>query len=1128
MPWKLNRKQAINECFMKMNLQSAMVASAIMIVVNVGIGAPEPAHSTTMQNNRLDGKGWLIATDDKNQGREARWFVSPWPEAKPTAVPGAMQEVFPNYHGLVWYWKTFDAPRNSDPQGRYLLHFQSVDYKADVWVNGKEVGSHEDAEEPFVLDVTNAVRSGTGNLLAVRVLNPNNKPIDGLTLGQTARGAKVLPSGPGMEWNFGGILDSVELLAAPAVRIDDLHVVPNWQTGEIEVSATLRNAAKQAGKVRLGLTVAPATSGENADETALEMTAPVGQSVLKGKLRVPQHRLWTLDEPFLYRVSARLQAEGSPAADEQSVRCGFRDFDFTNGYFRLNGHRILLKSAHSVWTTPIKLHSSDDLQMIRRDIIYAKTMGFNMIRFLPFAASRAHLDLCDELGVMAMQQAASSWCMGDSPKMRERFDRSLLGVVRRDRNHPCIALWYLLNETKDGPVFSHALDVLPKVRALDETRVCLLNSGRFDNRTQEIAGLSRPGSKAWEVPGLGDVHNYMPVPHREREINWLRTEGAMGKQPVLLSEYGIASAVDLPTFVRYYERLNATDKMDALYYRRLLNQFMADWNRWHLDSVFGRPEDYFKAALTANASQRRLGMNAIRANPHLVGYSMTALHDEVSCGEGPITFMRDLKPGAVDAIRTGFAPLRWCLFVEPQTVYRGGKIKAKVDLANEDALRPGDYAVEVALFDPNQSPVLKEIVPLHIADPKTEPPFAQAVWDKEVPIDGPSGRYRLTARFVSGASAVDDEAEFFVVDSQQMPEVKARVALWGNDPELEAWLKAKGIACRPFAPGASPDGEVILISGNRLANRPLLDTFSRLIEQGATAIMLKPQTMLTDESARMPARWTVFEKFSNDVPEPTPGQLTSVPETLYLGEQTGKRHEVEAEKDGSCQDLSPLWGGVEEKAVAFLYVPFEIQRGGFHEIKFGADYWYKAWLDGKAVSDTLATGNDGGEQAALNHRALVDLKEGAHLLVVKVVSGMYGCRLRLSICQRDALAAYHSPAVKRIDVCAGFYHRDDWARRHPIFDGLPTGLLDWVTYRNIVPQGGFCLDHPDAADEVVCGAIQTSYGYNSGPYVAVHRHGVGRIVINTLNIRENLGKDPVAERLLRNLLNYAVAARPRH
>ena len=280
--------------------------------------------------------------------------------------------------------------------------------------------------------------------------------------------------------------------------------------------------------------------------------------------------------------------------------------------------------------------------------------------------------------------------------------------------------------------------------------------------------------------------------------------------------------------------------------------------------------------------------------------------------------------------------------------------------------------------------------------------------------------------------------------------------------------------------------------------------------------MLKPGMTGPDG---MPARWTVFEKFEKDTPEPDLGQLTSVPEKFQLGGQTGKRHEIEVGNDGGCQDLSPLWGGDRTNAVAYLYVPFNIKNGGSFELKLGADWWYKAWLDGKPVSDTLSSGNGVGPQAALNHGALVDLKEGAHLLVVKVVSGNEGCRLRLSLCEPDALAAFHSPSMKVTDAL-GLYHRDDWARQHPIFDGLPTGLLDWVTYRNIVPQRGICLDHVDAADEVVCGSIRTSYGYESGPYVAIHRLGAGRIVMNALNIRENLGKDPVAERLLRNLLNY--------
>ena len=151
----------------------------------------------------LDGEGWQIVTDPDNQGREAGWFKAPQPEAKTAAVPSTIQEAFPDYHGLAWYWRSFDAPVNPDPAGRTLLRFWAVDYKADVWVNGVLVGSHEDGEEPFSLDVTAAVKPGEENLLAIRVLNPTHEPIVGIVLNETARCAKSLPHAPGALWNFG-------------------------------------------------------------------------------------------------------------------------------------------------------------------------------------------------------------------------------------------------------------------------------------------------------------------------------------------------------------------------------------------------------------------------------------------------------------------------------------------------------------------------------------------------------------------------------------------------------------------------------------------------------------------------------------------------------------------------------------------------------------------------------------------------------------------------------------------------------------------------------------------------------------------------------------------------------------
>ena len=104
------------------------------------------------------------------------------------------------------------------------------------------------------------------------------------------------------------------------------------------------------------------------------------------------------------------------------------------------------------------------------------------------------------------------------------------GMITRDRNHPSVVLWGVLNETEDGPVFREAVAALPFLRSLDETRLLLLSSGRFDGHL-EIGSLSNPASHEWEyawgkeapggskVPmnypsgmGVGDFHLYPNVP----------------------------------------------------------------------------------------------------------------------------------------------------------------------------------------------------------------------------------------------------------------------------------------------------------------------------------------------------------------------------------------------------------------------------------------------------------------------------------------------------------------------------------------------------------------------------------------------------------------------------------------
>ncbi|MBI2929318.1 MAG: glycoside hydrolase family 2 [Verrucomicrobia bacterium] len=1140
------------------------LALALVLLLDVN-GATAKAHPVSSRVESLD-RQWLLATDPQNEGRDAQWFKAPQPEAVPTKVPWIIQDAFPGYHGVAWYWRAFRAPPNPHAGGRYLLRFWAVDYKADVWVNGQAVGSHEGGETPFVLDVTGASKQGTSNLVAVRVVNPTDEPIDDLVLRETPARNKVNRYTGGSSYNHGGIVDSVELLVVPAVRVQDVFVRANWKTGEVHVQANARNTLKKTVQAVVQFTVAPAASGEAVASFRLDRKLPPGESLIEARLQVPSHRLWELNDPFLYRVTVRATPRESSSFDEHSVRFGFRDFRFTDGYFRLNGRRIYLRCSHTGNHCPVGLQLPPDPDFLRRDLLNVKVMGFNSIRFIAGVATRQQLDLCDEIGLMVYQESYAGWLLADSPKMKERFDRSTREMIRRDRNHPSVVMWGLLNETSDGPVFRHAVESLPLVRALDDTRLVMLNSGRFDNRTGSgplaglevwqdaasnpnvthnatnrpivalgitwapgqlafhpgqagefsvvrwtcpesgehelaatftgiagaattdfhvlhngrslhdgfinvrgsanttaftrklllaagdrldfvvgfgngdyggdttalavrikspggkmhdaaaefslkanpngrwtygslapgtrpdaatfksytvpdrpgggaIGSLSNPGSREWEDV-LSDQHPYQRTPHTADIIRKLRALHDAAK-PVFLSEYGVGSAVDLFRVTRHYERLGKAHVEDARFYRDKLDRFLVDWERWGMAEVFGRPEDFFAASLLKMAGERLLGLNAIRSNAEIIAHSLTGTVDQGMSGEGLFTTWRELKPGTVDAVFDGWAPLRWCLFVEPVHFYRGERVHLEAVLANEDQLAAGEYVARLQVFGPNNEKLWGRTAQVRIAAPgsRPEPSFALPVLAEDAVIDGPPGKYRFVASFDQGAAPLGGEVFFHVGDRAELPRITSEVVLWGDDPTVSKWLSEQRITVRTLDAGQQSSREVILAGARPPApgGAPAFTELLRHVARGSTVIFLAPEVFAHD---KQPLRW---------LPLARKGTLTK-------------------------------------------------QAG---------------WL----------------------------------------------------------------------------YHKDEWARRHPMFAGLPTGMMNYLFYRELIP------DHfwsgQDAPAEAIAGANNASIEYSSGLMLSVHGFGAGRFLLNTLRLRENLSKDPAADRLLVNLLQYAAPGQPK-
>jgi hypothetical protein len=1120
------------------------------------LGSSPPAAGTgaTAMVVSLDG-AWRLATDAHNTGRAERWFDQPLAAAVPTRVPWIIQEAFPGYHGVAWYQREFTAPAQTLPDGRWLLRFWAVDYLAEVWLNGVALGGHEGGETPFVLDATTAIRPGAPNRLTVRVLNPTNEPIEGYVLGQTPGRNKVVPYRAGNSYDLGGILDSVELLLTPPVRIADLWLTPDLATGAVRARLTIDNATGAPARRRLALSLAPAAGGEGLTGAVETRDLPPGASQVEIDLRVAQPRPWDLSDPYLYRVTARLTDENGGAADETSARFGFRDFRFERGAFRLNGRRLFLKCSHTGNACPVGLQLPTDPDLLRRDLFNVKVMGFNAIRFIAGMPLRSQLDLCDELGLLVYEEHYGSWCLADSRQMTERYDRSLSEMIRRDRNHPSVAIWGLLNETPDGRLFRHVAGCLPRLRALDDSRLVLLNSGRWDRQaisslgelsamrrddgpdpnvthngtdhalsglgitwqpgqlalhpgpkgessvlrwtapaagevqveaafssiaqhattdvhlllngapvfdgwinlhgqgpaatwrgrltvaagatldavvgwgnedyggdttalalTLQTAGakfdaaaqfgpdgpwrygwlapgprpdsatfqpyavfvkagarnaigsLSNPGSAVWEDV-LDDTHPYQHVPHTADVINFLRTTGEPGR-PLFISEYGVGSAVDLCRTVRGYERLGRTEVEDARYYRDKLDRFLDDWRRWRMDQCFARPEDFFLASQRQMSAERLYGLNAIRANPHVVGHSLTGTVDQGMSGEGLFTTFRELKPGAIDALFEAWAPLRLCLFAEPAQLYRGGQLRFEAVVANEDALAPGDYPVRLQVVGPGGASVFDRTVKLTIppAGADQDRPFALPLFAETLTIDGPPGEYRCLGTFEQGAAAAGGEARFHLSDPAAWPVVEGPVELWGEDPELGRWLASHGLATE-----AAGGSAVILVGRHGSPDAGAWRALAAHVARGATVIFLDPEAFRRGD-----------------------------------------------------------------------------QRLG--------------WLP-------LARR---GELANLN---------------------------------------------------GWLYHKDEWAKAHPIFDGLPAGgLLDHLYYREIITDQAFRGQDPP--EEAVAGACDASFDYSSGLLLAVHRLGAGRVVLNTLAIRGGLGRNPVAERLLRNLLHWAGGLAP--
>jgi len=266
---------------------------------------------------------WCIARDPENRGRERKWYDAIPEGAEIAPVPGIIQQVFPDYHGVAWYWTRFTLPSAPTPVERIVLRFGAVDYMAEVWVNGTPVGGHEGGETPFELDATAAARPGE-NLLAVRVLNPGNERIDGLVLEDVPRRNRAVPFRPGCSYNAGGIPLPVEVASVPAIRIVDVCARLDWLTGDVQVAVVVRNDTANPVRGRVEASIGPRLSGEAQAAIMRDGDFPPGDSEHALVVKAGPPHLWSVDDPFLYLLTVDLAAGAHQ--HRLALHIGYRDF----------------------------------------------------------------------------------------------------------------------------------------------------------------------------------------------------------------------------------------------------------------------------------------------------------------------------------------------------------------------------------------------------------------------------------------------------------------------------------------------------------------------------------------------------------------------------------------------------------------------------------------------------------------------------------------------------------------------------------------------------------------------------------------------------------------------------------
>ena len=521
---------------------------------------------------------WNFALDPGEKGEHYGWNAVPedWDGAHWLNVSGWDKVAVPHdylsdprYHwtGVAWYRKSVDTP-DGGPGAVYRLQFDRIGSKCDVWVNGHHAGHHNGGYTPFEFDISDLVRRGRYNHVAIKV---DNRRAVGDNPGPRMN---AKPAAQLIPWlNFGGILRSTRLVVSPAVYVERQKVAttPTLPHGPaaVSIAAFVRNTSSAEQSITIGVELASDDDGDSiiaGDPPSRRVTVPPSAShVVEFQLSIgeDQVRLWSPDSPALYRSRIRVTANDDESGEHvHEDTFGIRSIDVRDGHFLLNGEPVRLAGANRAEGHP-DFGGLEPSEVVDHDLGLMKRAHLELHRLQHYPPSRDVMDWADRNGMLVIVEAPS-WGLGPTElsdeRYRSNFKAQLTELIESNWNHPSVVAWSVGNEyqswTAEGVDWTRTFDSVCK--HLDSSRpttFCALGYAPSSG-----SPVSERRSMHWV--DFVCINFYTSGKHAGQVMDQIHERWP--DKPILISEYGKRAdqATEAQRIAHFHDTLTAVRSRD--------------------------------------------------------------------------------------------------------------------------------------------------------------------------------------------------------------------------------------------------------------------------------------------------------------------------------------------------------------------------------------------------------------------------------------------------------------------------------------------------------------------------------------------------------------------------------------